>query len=155
MINEKLVRELVEEKIAGTDYFILDLSIRPGNNIFVEIESIHPVSINDCVDISRQVEHNLDREAEDFSLQVSSPGLDSPLRDYRQYIKNKGRQISIIPQNGEEFTGTIKDADEEGVVVAAKKRGQAEGSKKKIWIESEEKLKYSDIKQAKIIISFK
>lgn len=155
MIDEKLVRELVEQKIAGTDYFILDLSIRPGNNISVEIESIHPVSINDCVDISRQVEHNLDREAEDFSLQVSSPGLDSPLRDYRQYIKNVGRQISIKPNEGEEFTGTIKEADEHGVTVVAKKKVQAENSKKKIWEESEEKLPYSDIKQAKIIISFK
>lgn len=109
MINENTIRALVSEKIAETDYYLLSVEIKAGNNIIVELERMGPVSISDCVDISRQIEHNLDREEEDFSLSVSSPGLDKPLRDYRQYIKNIGRFLSIRLADGTELEGELID----------------------------------------------
>ncbi|MCH2215992.1 MAG: ribosome assembly cofactor RimP [Flavobacteriales bacterium] len=143
------------EKIEGTDYYILEVDIKPGNNIKVELESLGPVSISDCVDISRQIEHNLDRDAEDFSLQVSSPGLDKPLRDHRQYIKNVGRNLKIQRTEGSELEGELIAANEEGIKVFTKRKERVPGKKKKITIEEEVELSYEKIRQAKIKINFK
>ena len=143
------------EKIEGTDYYILEVDIKPGNNIKVELESMGPVSISDCVDISRQIEHNLDRDAEDFSLQVTSPGLDKPLRDYRQYMKNVGRNLKIQRTEGSELEGELIAASEKGVKVFTKRKDRVPGKKKKITIEEEVELSYAEIRQAKIKINFK
>lgn len=155
MITENTIRSLVAEKIEGTEYYILELEIKPGNNIKVELESMGPVSISDCVDISRQIEHNLDREAEDFALQVSSPGIDKPLRDPRQYIKNVGRSLKVRLSEGEEVEGELMNADEKGIKLLTKRKERVPGKKKKILIEEELDLTYPEIKQAKIKINFK
>lgn len=155
LITESTVRALIDEKIAGTDYYVLRLEIKSGNNISVELESMGPVGISDCVDISRQIEHNLDREAEDFSLQVSSPGLDKPLIDYRQYIKNKGRDLKILMNDDTEVTGTLTDADEAKITLHTERKEKLPGKKKKVKIEEDKVLPYTDIKQAKIKINFK
>jgi ribosome maturation factor RimP len=155
VITENTIRSLVAEKIEGTEYYILELEIKPGNNIKVELESMGPVSISDCVDISRQIEHNLDREAEDFALQVSSPGIDKPLRDPRQYIKNVGRSLKVRLSEGEEVEGELMNADEKGIKLLTKRKERVPGKKKKILIEEELDLTYPEIKQAKIKINFK
>ncbi|MGB6038142.1 MAG: ribosome assembly cofactor RimP [Cryomorphaceae bacterium] len=155
MITENTIRSLVAEKIEGTEYYILELEIKPGNNIKVELESMGPVSISDCVDISRQIEHNLDREAEDFALQVSSPGIDKPLRDPRQYMKNVGRSLKVKLSEGEEVEGELMNADEKGIKLLTKRKERVPGKKKKILIEEELDLTYPEIKQAKIKINFK
>ena len=154
MITENKIRELVGEKIQDTDYYILSVDIKPGNNIKVELERMSPVSIEDCVEISRQIEHNLDREEEDFSLQVSSPGLDKPLRDHRQYIKNIGRDLKIKTED-KELTGKLLEADQEGIILHVSRKERVEGKKKKILVEEDIKLNYSRIKEAKIKINFK
>ncbi len=155
MITENTIRALVAEKIEETDYYLLSVEIKPGNAISVELESMGPISISDCVDISRQIEHNLDREEEDFSLQVSSPGLDKPLRDYRQYIKNVGRHLKIRLTDGSEFEGELLKADEEKIEVQERKKERVEGKKKKELVEINHVLEYPQIKQAKIKITFK
>lgn len=155
MITENTIRSLVAEKIEGTEYYILDLDIKAGNIIKLELESMGPVSISDCVDISRQIEHNLDREEEDFALQVSSPGIDKPLRDPRQYIKNVGRSLAVKLTEGAEVEGELMAADENGIKVHTKRKERVPGKKKKILIEEELDLSYTEIKQAKIKINFK
>ncbi len=155
MINENTIRALVSEKIAETDYYLLSVDIKAGNNIVVELERMGPVSISDCVDISRQIEHNLDREEEDFSLSVSSPGLDKPLRDYRQYVKNVGRHLSIRLIDGTEVEGELIAADEEEIKIKEVKKERVAGKKKKETVELEHTFKYPEIKQAKIKIIFK
>lgn len=120
----------------------------------MELESAGPVSITDCVDFSRQIEHNLDREAEDFSLQVSSPGLDKPLRDYRQYIKNVGRSLDLKMMDGREFEAELLSATDESIVVKTSRKEKIPGKKRKELIEEEHTLAYVDIAQAKIKIKF-
>jgi len=114
-----------------------------------------PVSISDCVDISRQIEHNLDREAEDFSLQVTSPGIDKPLRDFRQYVKNIGRSLKVRLAEGQEVEGELTAANQSGIKLQSKRKERVPGKKKKILIEEELDLSYPEIKQAKIKINFK
>jgi len=155
LISENTIRSLVGEKIEGTDYYILSVDIKPGNNITVELEGMGPVSISDCVDISRQIEHNLDRELEDFSLQVTSPGLDKPLKDFRQYIKNVGRTLKVKLEEGQELEGELLEADQEKIVLQTKTKKRVEGKKRKELIVEDHQLIYPDIKQAKIKILFK
>lgn len=114
-----------------------------------------PVSISDCVDISRQIEHNLDRESEDFSLQVSSPGIDKPLRDHRQFVKNIGRSLKVRLAEGDEVEGELTAADVNGIKLQTARKERVPGKKKKILIEEELDLSYTQIKQAKIKINFK
>ncbi|MCA1751787.1 MAG: ribosome assembly cofactor RimP [Cryomorphaceae bacterium] len=155
MITEDTIRALIDEKIDGTDYYVLSLDIKPGNVITVELESSGPVGITDCVDISRQIEHNLDRENEDFALQVSSPGLDKPLRDHRQYIKNVGRELKVRLNDDSEIAGELIEADAEKIKLHTSRKERLEGKKKKVLIEEDIVLKYDEIKQAKIKINFK
>lgn len=155
MITENTIRALIGTKIEGTEYYILSLDIGPGNAIVVELENSGPVSIEDCVAISRAIEHNLDREAEDFSLQVSSPGLDKPLRDHRQYIKNVGRTLKVRLADNEEVEGELRSADAEKIVLFTQRKERVEGKKKRILVEEERELTYPEIKQAKIKINFK
>ena len=155
LITEDTIRALIDEKIDGTDYYVLSLDIKPGNVITVELESSGPVGITDCVDISRQIEHNLDRENEDFALQVSSPGLDKPLRDHRQYIKNVGRELKVRLNDDSEIAGELIEADAEKIKLHTSRKERLEGKKKKVLIEEDIVLKYDEIKQAKIKINFK
>lgn len=155
LITEDTIRALVAEKIEDTDYYLLSVEIKSGNAISVELESMGPVSISDCVDISRQIEHNLDREEEDFSLQVSSPGLGKPLKDYRQFVKNVGRHLEIRLANGEEFEGELMSADQEKIEIKESKKEKLEGKKKKELVEINHVLSYPEVKQAKIKILFK
>ncbi len=154
MITESTIKALIAEKIEDSDYYVLSLEIKQGNSIVVELEGTGPVSISDCVDISRQIEHNLDREVEDFSLQVSSPGLDKPLRDYRQFIKNVGRFLDLKMMDGREFEAELLSATEESIVVKTSRKEKVPGKKRKELIEEEHTLAYTDIAQAKIKIKF-
>lgn len=157
MINKKIITALAEERIAERDsaLYIVELNIGSGNNIMVEIDREQgSVSIEDCVSISRNIEHNLDREAEDFSLQVSSAGLDQPLRVYKQYIKNIGRPVKVkMPDKGS-FEGTIVSADEIGFTIETKEKRTVEGRKKKEWVTEKLPFKYNEIKETKLIITF-
>jgi ribosome maturation factor RimP len=103
MINKELVVKLAQERIDELDrgLFIVDVSISKSMVINLEIDKENGnVAIEDCVSVSRNVEHNLDREEEDFELHVSSAGLDKPLRVLPQFLKNVGREVEIVLVNG-------------------------------------------------------
>ena len=105
--------------------------------------------------VSRNIEHNLDREIEDFSLEVSSAGLDQPLRALKQFKKNIGREVKVVTnENGQKFQGILKTADEEQISVEVKEKRNVEGRKTKVWITEEIPFKYNDVKEVKLIISF-
>lgn len=134
MIPQKRIQELAEERIAEHDpsVYIVEIHVGTGNNILVEIDKENGyVSIEDCVAISRNIEHNLDREAEDFSLEVSSAGIDKPLRVYKQFVKNTGRQVKVKLAEKGSLEGTLVSADKEGIVVETKEKKTVEGRKKK------------------------
>lgn len=158
MINKELVRNLAQERIDELDrgLFIVDISISNAMSIHLEIDKKEGyVAIDDCVSVSRNVEHNLDREEEDFELHVSSAGLDKPLRVLPQYIKNLGREVDIVLVNGEKLSGILKAATETSVEVETTRTEKPEGKKKKETILEQRTLPMSDIKETKIVISFK
>lgn len=146
---------MIEPEIVGTDIFLVDVKVNEGNRIHVIADADDGFSIDKCVKVSRAVEHNLDREVEDFELQVTSPGLSNPLKVTRQYIKNIGRGLKVVTLEGEEFDGELTQADEQGIVLEKEVKRKIEGTKKKEKVNEQYKLNYDQIKEAKVMISFK
>ncbi|WP_300665617.1 ribosome assembly cofactor RimP [Fluviicola sp.] len=158
MISKQKVRELAEERIKDRDerLFIVELTISASNVIRLELDKTEGnVSIEDCMSVSRNIEHNLDREDADFELHVSSAGLDKPLRVHAQYVKNIGRDLDVKLKSKEKATGTLIAVDETGVVLKREEKQAVEGKKKKELVVIENKIAFSDINEAKIVISFK
>src|SRR5690554_1877950 len=159
MIDKKEIERLALERIDELDkgLIIVAISVSGNNVIQVEIDSEEgSVSIEDCVSVSRNIEHNLDREKQDFELQVSSAGLDKPFRVVKQYIKNIGNEVKIIlNENNKSIEGVLKNATEKGVVLEVTSKEKVEGKKKKETVVRDYEFTYDEIKETKIIISFK
>ena len=105
-----------------------------------------------CVEVSRQIEHNIDREEHDFSLEVSSVGVGSELTIPRQYIKNKGRTLEVISLDDEIFKGNLTQADQEGIILEWKTREPKPVGKGKVTVTKTKNLTFASIKKAKVII---
>jgi len=158
MISKKEVEALIDERIAELDngLFVVELNISPTNVITVELDKhVGSVAVADCMSVSRNVEHNLDREEQDFEITVSSAGLDKPFRVLAQYVKNIGRDVKVKLENGSKLEGTLKEVTETNIVVENSRKEKIEGTKKKEMIVEQHHLPFTDIKETKVIISFK
>jgi ribosome maturation factor RimP len=158
MIDKDKITALAIERIEEHDptLFIVDLTIGKGNTILVELDKMGgSVSIQDCIAVSRNIEHNLDREEEDFALEVTSAGLDKPLRVLKQFEKNIGREVQVTPiDHGKNVDGVLKEVSEDGIVLEKTEKVRLEGKKKKVWETKQTVLKFNEIKETKLIISF-
>ena len=155
MIDKRVIEQLVEEKLASSSNYLVSVEVQPGNIIVVEIDNNDAVSIDDCVELSRYIEEHLDRDAEDFELEVGSAGITSPFKVLRQYKKNIGNEVEVLTKNGVKLTGLLKSADEEGFVVTVTKQVKPEGAKRKVTIEEDLPYTYNEIKYTKYLIRFK
>jgi len=158
MISKKKVAGLIKERIEELDngLFIVHLNISESGIINVEIDKYEGnVSMKDCMSVSRNVEHNLDREDEDFELHVSSAGLDRGLRVLPQYRKNIGRQVKVKLNEGGSLEGELTAASHEQITVQTSRKERIEGKKKKETIIEDHVLTMDKIKETKIVISFK
>jgi ribosome maturation factor RimP len=158
MIDKNKVRELVEERMAELDngLFVVELNISNNNAIHVELDKYEGgVSVEDCIRVSRNVEHNLDREEQDFELHVSSAGLDKGLRVLAQYIKNIGRDVKVKFEEAPTLEGELMAATDESITVRTTRKERIEGRKKKETIIEDHIVPMREIKETKIVISFK
>ena len=157
MISKTKVLELIDERFAELDngLFLVDLTISKTNQINIEIDKhIGGVSVKDCMAVSRNVEHNLDREEADFELHVSSAGIDRPLRVLAQYVKNIGRGVELLMNDGTELEGVLKAATETEIEIETSRIEKIEGKKKKETIVEQLVLPLNKIKETKIVITF-
>jgi len=158
MIKKETILALAEERIEelNNGVYIVELKINNGSQIFLELDKEEGnIAIEDCMSVSRNIEHNLDREEEDFSLEVSSAGIDQPFRVLKQYLKNIGKEVKVQTfEHGLKYEGLLKHADEEGIIVEVKEKKRLDGKKKKVWVTEETKLNYNEIKETKLILSF-
>jgi len=153
-MDQDRVKELVDEALAeNKSLYLIDLSFLPGNKIQVVVDGDSGVPISECIRISRNVEHNLDREQEDFALEVTSPDIARPLTVLRQYKKNVGR-ILKVKTNNEEYEGTLTTVDDKGVELQWKAREPKPVGKGKVTVEKKVKLDFQDIIEAKVKIIF-
>ena len=153
MLEEK-VSSFVENALRErTDLFLIDLSVSEANQIKVVIDGDKGVLVDDCIFISRSIEHNLDRDAEDFSLEVTSAGATSPLKNQRQYKKNIGR-ILKVKTNTEEYEGKLTTVDDESITLEWKQREPKKIGKGKVTVQKSKKLEYNNIIKANVRIKF-
>ncbi|MFT6501347.1 MAG: ribosome maturation factor RimP [Crocinitomicaceae bacterium] len=158
MISKKNVAALIKERMAELDngLFIVHLNVSESGIINVEIDKYEGnVSMKDCMSVSRNVEHNLDREEEDFELHVSSAGLDRGLRVLPQYTKNIGRQVKVKLHEGGSLEGELTAASHEQITIQTTRKEKIEGKKKKETIIEDHTFTMDKIKETKIVISFK
>lgn len=154
MITIEKIRDLAGIKIAEGTNFIVDISVKPGNKIRVLLDNDKGITISDCIAMSRHIESNLDRESEDFELDVMSPGLTEPLKILRQYTKNIGKQVELLTKENTRFRGNLVSASEEGVIIETKIKEKVEGKKGKQTIINNINLTFNEIKETKIVLSF-
>ena len=114
MIDKEYIQGLVEEFIKGTGLFLVAVKVSSANRVTVLADKKEGITIEECVAIHRHIEKNLDREKEDFELQVSSPGLDLPFGVIEQYYKNEGRKVEVTDNDGTKFTGLLRNVTEGG-----------------------------------------
>lgn len=154
MIDKAFIRQLAEEKMEGTGNYLIDIQVLPGNSIKVEIDNNTGVNIDDCVSISRFIESKLDRDEEDFEIEVGSVGLTSPFKVLKQYQKNIGNEVEVLNKNGQKLHGILSAADEEGFTLDIEKKIKEEGAKRKITVVESLRFGYDEIKYTKYTIRF-
>lgn len=150
-----MIREWAEEALASGSNYLVDVMIQPGNVIVVEIDNDEAVAIDDCVTLSKYIEGKLDRDAEDFELEVGSAGITSPFKVVRQYQKNIGQPVEMLLKRGVKLNGILKAADDEGCVITLTKLVKPEGAKRKVSVEEDQPYGYDEIKYTKYVITFK
>lgn len=154
MITADSIKKLAEEKLAEGSNFIVDISVKPGNKIIVLLDNDKGVSIADCVAMSRHIEFNLDREKDDFELNVMSPGLTEPFKILRQYQKNLGKYVDVVTKENKKITGKLLNATEEGIILETKSKERVEGKKGKQELINNINLTFNQIKETKVVILF-
>ncbi|EAQ41958.3 ribosome assembly cofactor RimP [Polaribacter sp. MED152] len=153
-MDHKKIKDLVDEALAlNESLFLIDLTISENNKIQVTVDGDNGVPLSECIRISRNVEHNLDREEEDFSLEVTTPDISHPLKEKRQYVKNINRILKVKTAE-EELEGTLVEADDEKIVLNWKAREPKPIGKGKVTVKKSATLTYTEIKEAKVKIVF-
>ena len=148
---EDLLQNALQER---QDLFLIDFNVSANNAITVVIDGDKGVLVEDCMFISRAIEHNLDREEHDFSLEVLSSGATTPLVLPRQYKKHIGRSLEVKTTDGENIEGQLIGANDESVVLKWKAREPKPVGKGKVTVTKEAKIAFNDIKEAKVKIKF-
>jgi ribosome maturation factor RimP len=114
MIDKTKIEKLVKDYINGTKLFLVAVKVNSSNRITVLADRNEGITIDECAELHRYLEKNLDRNLEDFELQVSSPGLDMPFLVIEQYYKNEGRKVAIVDNDGLKYTGIMKNVTKGG-----------------------------------------
>lgn len=155
MLDKSIVSQIVESYLQGGEHYLVDLKVNQDNRIQVEIDSFNGVSLDDCVALNRFLESKLDREVEDFELEVSSAGLSSPFKVLKQYEKNIGKEVEVLTAEGKKLPGVLSSVSTDAVVLTVEKAIKEEGAKRKKNIQEEITLSFKNIKTTKLIIRFK
>ena len=155
MTEKSIIKKLAEEWLEGKDYFLVDIEVSPDNRIVVEIDHADGVWIEDCVDLSKYIEDHLDRDKEDFELEVGSAGLGQPFKVPQQYINFIGKEVEVLDANGKKIKGTLKEVDGNLFTVTTQEKVKVEGKKRPVLTPVDHQYEMDKVKYTKYIISFK
>lgn len=155
MYKAEDIVKLVEQRIEGTGVFLISAEVKPGNQIVVTLDKNPNLGIDECIEISRFLEQNLDREKEDFELEVSSAGLGQPFKILQQYIKNIGKKVEVLQSDGIKHEGILLKANETELEIETKIKVKPEGKKRFEYQPTVLKFTYNQIKSTKNIIDIK
>jgi ribosome maturation factor RimP len=154
MITQEQVEQIIHEKIDGTEIFLVAVFMHPGNNIDVHLDTAKGILIDECVEVSRYIVSKMDKEVEDYNLEVSSPGLDASFRVKQQYEKNLGKQVEIIKADGTKIKAKLLTYLDDKIEVEAMVKPASSDKSKKL-VAQVLTIELDDIKTIKSVISFK
>lgn len=152
---KKIVEDLLQTALnERKDLFLIDFTVSADNAIKIVIDGDAGVLVEDCMFISRAIEHNIDRDEHDFSLEVLSSGAATPLVLPRQYKKHVGRDLEVKTTDDKSIDGELAEVNDQGVVLKWKSREPKPVGKGKVTVTKEANVAFSDIKEAKVKIKF-
>lgn len=155
-MDKNKIEEVITNYLKDNGLFLVGIEISKENDIEVAIESYEQdVKIENCVSIDKIISGVFDRDVEDYSLTVTSAGLDQPFKVLDQYKKFIGNEVEVVIKNGGKVKGILSAADEESFEITTSKMVKVEGSKKKVQQDTVTPYKYQEIKSCKPVIKFK
>lgn len=155
MIDKQDVLRAAEQAIAGTDMFIVDARVGAGNAIVVELDSPGSMDLDTVAAVSHSIEAALDRDKEDFELEVGSAGLTAPFKVRAQYDKNIGNEVEVFTTDGRKLRGTLVETTDDGFTISFKVKEKPEGAKRPVLVDRAETFAYSQAKKVTCCIDFK
>ena len=155
-MNASVIIDAINDEIVARGCFIVDVSVSKDNDIILTIEKEEgTIELDDCVSLSRYFETKFDREAEDYSLTVSSAGLDQPFKVYRQFLKAAGTKVEVLLKGGKKMVATLEAADEDSVTLKYVAKEAVEGKKKKELVEHVDRFTMDQVNSVRPYIEFK
>ena len=154
MIDKKELQAFIEDQLKDSEYFLTDLKVSPTNEITVEIDSLSPGDIEECVSLTRAIEGAFDRDVEDYELEVGTAGLTSPLKVRRQYDKYIGQDLEVLTSDGRKIHGMLRSVSDDGIVLSVTQKVRKEGVKKPVIETVDTPLPFSLVKRAVYDLKF-
>lgn len=155
MALKKTIEDLLNQAIAERPHlFVVDFSISNSNNVLITIDGDNGVTLQDCIDINRAIDHNIDPEAYDFSLEVASCGATAPIKNFRQFNKNIGRTLSITTKDNEKLEATLTGLEGENLLLEWQAREPKKLGKGKETVTKNASISYNNIKEVFVKIIF-
>ena len=154
MIDKNVVKKLVEEWLQDKEYFLVRIEISPDDRIVVEIDHADGVWIEDCVALSKYIEDHLNRDEEDYELEVGSAGLGQPFKVPQQYINFIGKEVEVLDADGKKVKGILKAVEGNDFTVGVEEKVKVEGKKRPVKQEVDHVYQMDKVKYTKYIISF-
>ena len=155
-MNASVIIDAINDEIVARGCFIVDISVSKDNDIILTVEKEEgTIDLEDCVSLSRYFETKFDREAEDYSLTVSSAGLDQPFKVYRQFAKAVGTKVEVLLKGGKKMVAVLEAADEESVTLKYVAKEAVEGKKKKELVEHVDRFTLDQVNSVRPYIEFK
>lgn len=155
MIDKEQITSIAERHIDGSDLFVVGCKISPANEVELTIDSLTSVDIEQCITLSRAIEAELDREAEDFELTVMSAGIGEPLVDLRQYRKLVGHSVEVILKSGIKVLAKLDEVTDEALTLSYEEKQTIEGKKRKQLVTVTRTYPFEEIKQTVEYLDFK
>ena len=155
MIDCEKILAIADRELAGTDLFTVSCKCAPMNEVELLIDSDTHVTIERCVELSRKIEAEFDRDEEDFSLTVASAGIGSELKNIRQYRKLIGSSVEVLLLSGVKLLAKLDAVTEEGISISYEEKQAVEGKKRKVLVEVSRTYSFDEIKYTKEYLDFK
>lgn len=155
MIDKNEVRRLVEEAIAGTDAFVVDVTVSAANDIVVELDSATGIDLDFCADLNRSLNEKLDREDEDYSLEVGTASLTAPFKVKGQYEKKLGNEVEVLTRDGKKLKGVLTAVTDEDFTLEVTRKVKEPGAKRPVMVAEPTVIPMAQAKQVCYVINFK
>ncbi|MCM1137611.1 MAG: ribosome assembly cofactor RimP [Duncaniella sp.] len=155
MIEKQIITNLVEEAIANTDAFVVDITVSASNDIVVELDSPTGVDLDFCAEVNRRINDELDRDKEDYSLEVGTASLTAPFKVKGQYEKNIGNDVEVLTKDGKKLKGVLTQVADLTFTIEVERKVKEPGAKRPVMAKEAMEIPYAEAKRVNYLIDFK